>query len=312
LRWLLKEGLTSSFFAPMIKLATHARRLVPGALRKHIPRPAIPAAAAWPTRRHQRQVLLLAGCVQPALLPNINRATARVLDACGIETLIADGAGCCGALRDHLSDHAGGLGDARRNIDAWWPLVTAGTVDAIIMNASACGLAVKHYGDALAGDSAYSEKAARVSALARDLSELLPVIAPSLKGKLRTPIGRIAFHAPCTLQHGQGLRGGVEAHLAALGFDMQPAARESHLCCGSAGTYSVLQPILARELRDRKLANLAATHPQTIASANVGCIQHMQSGTELPVRHWVELLDEALQEPGLTGGLIRSSDVGVD
>jgi len=312
LRWLLKEGLTSSFFAPMIKLATHARRLVPGALRKHIPRPAIPAAAAWPTRRHQRQVLLLAGCVQPALLPNINAATARVLDACGIETLIADGAGCCGALRDHLSDHAGGLGDARRNIDAWWPLVAAGTVDAIVMNASACGLAVKHYGDALAGDSAYSEKAARVSALARDLSELLPVIAPSLKGKLRTPIGRIVFHAPCTLQHGQGLRGGVEAHLAALGFDMQPAARESHLCCGSAGTYSVLQPILARELRDRKLANLAATHPQTIASANVGCIQHMQSGTELPVRHWVELLDEALQEPGLTGGLIRSSDVGVD
>jgi len=312
LRWLLKEGLTSSFFAPMIKLATHARRLVPGALRKHIPRPAIPAAAAWPTRRHQRQVLLLAGCVQPALLPNINRATARVLDACGIETLIADGAGCCGALRDHLSDHAGGLGDARRNIDAWWPLVAAGTVDAIIMNASACGLAVKHYGDALAGDSAYSEKAARVSALARDLSELLPVIAPSLKGKLRTPIGRIVFHAPCTLQHGQGLRGGVEAHLAALGFDMQPAARESHLCCGSAGTYSVLQPVLARELRDRKLANLAATNPQTIASANVGCIQHMQSGTELPVRHWVELLDEALQEPGLTGGLIRSSDVGVD
>jgi len=294
LRWLLKEGLTSSFFAPMIKLATHTRRLVPGALRKHIPRPAIPAAAAWPTRRHQRQVLLLAGCVQPALLPNINRATARVLDACGIETLIADGAGCCGALRDHLSDHAGGLGDARRNIDAWWPLVTAGTVDAIIMNASACGLAVKHYGDALAGDSAYSEKAARVSALARDLSELLPVIAPSLKGKLRTPIGRIAFHAPCTLQHGQGLRGGVEAHLAALGFDMQPAARESHLCCGSAGTYSVLQPILARELRDRKLASLAATNPQTIASANVGCIQHLQSGTELPVRHWVELLDEAL------------------
>jgi glycolate oxidase iron-sulfur subunit len=311
-RWLLKEGLTSSFFAPMVKLATHARRLVPGALRKYIPRPAIRAAAAWPTRRHQRQVLLLAGCVQPALLPNINRATARVLDACGIETLIADGAGCCGALRDHLSDHAGGLGDARRNIDAWWPLVAAGSVDAIVMNASACGLAVKHYGDALAGDSAYSEKAARVSALARDLSELLPVIAPSLKGKLRTPIGRIAFHAPCTLQHGQGLRGGVEAHLAALGFDMQPAARESHLCCGSAGTYSVLQPILARELRDRKLANLAATNPQTIASANVGCIQHMQSGTELPVRHWVELLDEALQEPGLTEGLIRSSDVGVD
>ncbi len=295
-RWLLKEGLTSSLFAPMVRIAMRARRLVPGALRKFIPRSS-PRAAAWPTGRHERKVLLLAGCVQPALLPNINGATARVLDACGIETLIAEGAGCCGALRDHLSDHEGGLRDARRNIDAWWPSVAAGTVDAIVMNASACGLAVKHYGDALKGDSAYGEKAARISALTQDLSELLPTIALSLKGKLRIPLGRITFHAPCTLQHGQNLRGGVEAQLSALGFDVQPASREGHLCCGSAGTYSVLQPKLARELRDRKLANLAATNPRAIASANVGCIQHLQSGTELPVRHWVELLDEALREP---------------
>jgi glycolate oxidase iron-sulfur subunit len=293
-RWLLKEGLTSSLFAPMVKVAMRARRLVPGALRKYVPRSASARAAAWPTGRHERKVLLLAGCVQPALLPNINGATARVLDACGIETLTADGAGCCGALRDHLNDHEGGLRDARRNIDAWWPLVAAGTVDAIVMNASACGLAVKHYGEALKGDSAYGKKAVRISALTRDLSELLPEIALSLKGRLRTPIGRIAFHAPCTLQHGQNLRGGVEAQLAALGFDVQPAMREGHLCCGSAGTYSVLQPKLARELRDRKVASLAATNPRTIASANVGCIQHLQSGTELPVRHWVELLDEAL------------------
>jgi glycolate oxidase iron-sulfur subunit len=296
-RWLLKEGLTSSLFAPMVKVATHARRLVPGALRKYVPRSVSPRAAASPTRSHERKVLLLAGCVQPALLPNINGATVRVLDACGIETLIAEGAGCCGALRDHLNDHEGGLRDARRNIDAWWPLVAAGTVDAIVMNASACGLAVKHYGDALEGDSAYAKKAARISALTRDLSELLPDIALSLKGKLRrTPVGRITFHAPCTLQHGQGLRGGVEAQLAALGFDVQPSSREHHLCCGSAGTYSVLQPKLARELRDRKLASLTATNPRAIASANVGCIQHLQSGTELPVRHWVELLDEALAE----------------
>jgi len=293
-RWLLKEGLTSPLFAPLIRVAMHARRLVPGALRKYVPRPALPGAAAWPTARHERKVLLLAGCVQPALLPNINAATARVLDACGIETLIADGAGCCGALRDHLSDHEGGLRDARRNIDAWWPLVAAGTVDAIVMNASACGLAVKRYGDALERDSAYAIKAARISALTRDLSEMLPDITLSLKDKLRIPVGRITFHAPCTLQHGQNLRGGVEAQLAALGFDVQPAIRDGHLCCGSAGTYSVLQPDLARELRDRKLANLAATNPRVIASANVGCIQHLQSGTLLPVRHWVELLDEAL------------------
>ena len=294
-RWLLREGLTSPLFAPLVKVATHARRLVPEALRKHVPQPARPRAAARPTGRHERKVLLLAGCVQPALLPNINGATTRVLDACGIETLVAGGAGCCGALRDHLNDHDGGLRDARRNIDAWWPLIAAGTVDAIVVNASACALAVKHYGDALEGDSAYAKKAARISALTRDLSELLPDIALSLKGKLRrTPVGRITFHAPCTLQHGQGLRGGVEAQLAALGFDVQPSSREHHLCCGSAGTYSVLQPKLARELRDRKLAGLTATNPRAIASANVGCIQHLQSGTELPVRHWVELLDEAL------------------
>ena len=296
-RWLLKEGLTSPLFGPMVRIAAHVRSVVPQALRKHLPRKARPRAADRPAGGHDRKVLLLAGCVQPALLPNINGATARVLDACGIETLIADGAGCCGALRDHLSDREGGLRDARRNIDAWWPSVAAGTVDAIVMNAPACGLAVKHYGVALEGDPAYAKKAARISALTQDLSEMLPGIVPSLKGKLRIPVGRIAFHAPCTLQHGQHLRGSVEAHLAELGFKVQPAIREGNLCCGSAGTYSVLQPELARELRDRKLANLTATDPRTIASANVGCIQHLQSGTPLPVRHWVELLDEALGGP---------------
>jgi glycolate oxidase iron-sulfur subunit len=294
-RWLLKEGLTSPLFAPAVRIASRARRLVPRTLRKYVPQTERSGPAAWPVGRHERKVLLLAGCVQPAMLPNINGATARVLDACGIESLIADGAGCCGALRDHLSDHEGGLRDARRNIDAWWPLIDAGTVEAIVMNASACGLAVKHYGEALAHNSAYAKKAARISALTRDFSELLPDIAPLLKGKLRIPAGRVAFHAPCTLQHGQNLRGGVEAQLAALGFDVLPAAREGHLCCGSAGTYSVLQPRLARELRDRKLANLVLSNPCTIASANVGCIQHLQSGTGLPVRHWIELLDEALR-----------------
>jgi glycolate oxidase iron-sulfur subunit len=293
-RWSLKEGLTSPLFAPMVRIAMRVRRLVPAALRKYVPKSAS-RGGAWPAGRHERKVLLLAGCVQPALLPNINGATARVLDACGIESLFAEGAGCCGALRDHLSDHEGGLRDARRNIDAWWPLIDSGTVEAIVMNASACGLAVKHYGEALQRDSAYAGKAARVSALTRDLSELLSDIVPSLEGKLRIPAGRVAFHPPCTLQHGQHLRGGVEAQLTALGFDVSPAAGEGHLCCGSAGTYSVLQPHLARVLRDRKLANLASSAPRTIASANVGCIQHLQSGTELPVRHWIELLDEALR-----------------
>jgi glycolate oxidase iron-sulfur subunit len=219
-----------------------------------------------------------------------------VLDAGGIQTLVAAGAGCCGALRDHLSDHKGGLADARRNIDAWWPLVAAGTVEAIIMNASACGLAVKQYGESLSRDPAYADRAARISALARDLSELLPELVPLLEHRLRPGgAGRLAFHAPCTLQHGQGLRGGVEAQLALLGFDVRTAASEGHLCCGSAGTYSVLQPALASQLRDRKLANLAASNPQFILSANIGCIQHLQSGTDIPVRHWVEVLDEALR-----------------
>jgi glycolate oxidase iron-sulfur subunit len=295
-RWLLKEGLTSALFAPMFKAARFARKLAPGALRKYIPTSSSPHAAAWPTGHHDRKVLLLAGCVQPTMLPNINSATARVLDAGGIQTLVAAGAGCCGALREHLTDHEGGLTDARRNIDAWWPLVAAGTVEAIIINASACGLAVKQYGEALNADPAYRDKAARISAVTRDLSELLPELVPVLKDRLRAgAAGRLTFHAPCTLQHGQRLRGGVDAQLAILGFEVRVASSEAHLCCGSAGTYSVLQPAIARQLRDRKIVNLAASRPHYIISANVGCIQHLQSGTNIPVRHWVEVLDDALQ-----------------
>jgi glycolate oxidase iron-sulfur subunit len=301
-RWLLREGLTSRVYAPLLALARRVRLLLPRVLRKFVPPSSASGVAAWPSGRHARKVLLLAGCVQPAMLPNINGATARVLDAAGIETLIADGAGCCGALREHLSDHAGGLADARRNIDAWWPLVEAGTVESIVMNASACGLAVKQYGEALRHDLEYRDKAARISALARDLSELLPEVLPALK--LRRPAaapGGLVFHAPCTLQHGQGLRGGVEAQLAELGFEVRAAPRDAHLCCGSAGTYSVLQPKLARELRDRKLASLLASRPACIVSANVGCIAHLQSGTEIPVRHWVEVVDAALAQEGARG-----------
>jgi len=302
LRWLLKEGLTSALFAPLLKVAQRMRRLLPAAIRQKVPKAAGPRAAVWPTRRHERKVLLLAGCVQPAMMPNVNSATARVLDAAGIETLIADGAGCCGALRDHLSDHAGGLENARKNIDAWWPLVESGTVEAIVMNASACGLAVKQYGEALRLDGRYAQKAARVSELAHDLSELLPDLVPLLNGKLAAAgTGTLAFHAPCTLQHGQRLRGTVETHLGALGFVVTPALRDSHLCCGSAGTYSVLQPVLANQLRTRKLEALSASKPSCIVSANVGCIQHLQAGTPLPVRHWIEIVDAALLPRGDPG-----------
>ena len=295
LRTALKEGLTSPLFGPAMKLGQLVRPLLPAALKNKVPAPAGSRAKRWPTQTHPRKVLMLMGCVQPAMMPNINSATARVLDAAGIQTLVADGAGCCGAIRTHLGDHAGGLADMRRNIDAWWPLVAANEVEAIVMNASGCGVTVKEYGHALAHDADYAQKSRRISELTRDLSELLPELADKLKPKLGAlTTKRLAFHPPCTLQHGQQLRGGVETHLAALGFDVKLAASESHLCCGSAGTYSVLQAALAYQLRDRKLANLAPLGAELIVSANIGCIQHLQTGTTTPVRHWVEVLDEAL------------------
>ncbi len=294
-RWLLKEGLTSPLFAPAMKLGRLLRPLLPATLRDKVPAGAPPQAHRWPTREHPRKVLMLMGCVQPAMMPNINSATARVLDAAGIQTLVADEAGCCGAIRTHLNDIEGGLADMRRNVDAWWPLVSAGKVEAIVMNASGCGAQVKDYGHALAHDPAYAERARRIAALTRDLSELLPDLVPRLKPRLRNRgPKKLAFHPPCTLQHGQQLRGGVEANLAALGFEVQLAQCESHLCCGSAGTYSVLQPELSKRLRDRKLSNLEPLGAEAIVSANIGCIQHLGSGTATPVRHWVEVLDEAL------------------
>jgi glycolate oxidase iron-sulfur subunit len=311
LRWTLKEGLTSPVFAPAMKAGRALRALLPSPLKAKVPAASPPGSHRWPTREHPRKVLLLMGCVQPAMLPNINSATARVLDAAGIQTLVADGAGCCGAIRLHLNDREGALEHMRRNIDAWWPMVHGGAVEAIVMNASGCGVAVKEYGHSLVHDPRYAAKATRVADLTRDLSELLPDIVAALGARLalpgsaqgrgegasrslQRPMGRIAFHPPCTLQHGQRLRGGVESALASLGFEVSVASNEAHLCCGSAGTYSVLQPELACALRDRKLGHLGELAPETIVSANIGCIQHLQSGTATPVRHWVEVLDDAL------------------
>jgi len=297
-RWLLKEGLPSPLFAPAMKLGQAVRGLLPAALKAKVPAPQ--DAGAWPTRIHARRVLMLAGCVQPAMAPNINAATARVLDAAGIQALVASAAGCCGAVKFHLNDHDGGLAQMRANIDAWWHYVEGGEgkgIEAIVMNASGCGVTVRDYGHLLRHDPAYAARAARISALTRDLSELLPDLVDALRGKVRAPSGTVAFHPPCTLQHGQKLRGGVEQHLGALGFDVRVAMNEAHLCCGSAGTYSVLNPGLAYPLRDRKLEHLAAlgdNGPAVIASANIGCITHLQSGTGTPVRHWVELLDAAM------------------
>ncbi len=292
LRWALKEGLTSPLFAPAMKLGQALRPLLPQALKDKVP--ARQDAGRWPARGHARKVLMLAGCVQPAMMPNINAATARVLDAAGIQVLVAVQAGCCGAVKFHLNDQAGGKAQMRANIDAWWPHVESGEVEAIVMNASGCGVTVKEYGHLLRHEPGYADKAGRISELTRDLSELLPDLVAALRGKVTPTAGLLAFHPPCTLQHGQQLRGGVEAHLTQLGFTVRVAMNESHLCCGSAGTYSVLHPEIGHELRDRKLGHLNELQPQAIISANIGCITHLQSGTATPVRHWVELLDAAL------------------
>ncbi|WP_430420574.1 glycolate oxidase subunit GlcF [Methylibium petroleiphilum] len=295
-RWVLKEGLTSPLVGPAVRLGQMLRPALPGVLKKKLPRRTGARASDWPRTENARKVMLLQGCVQPAMLPNINAATARVLDAAGIQTLVAAEAGCCGALRTHLSDAEGGLADMRRNIDAWWPAVESGAVECILVNASGCGAVVKEYGEALAHEPAYAERAARISALARDLSELLPDLLPALRARMPPQVAerRVAVHTPCTLQHAQRLRGGVEAALAALGFDVTVPAGDGHLCCGSAGAYSVLQPGIATTLRDRKLSSLNTHEPDVIVSANVGCILHLQSGTAVPVQHWVEMVDQAL------------------
>ncbi|MBY0411370.1 MAG: glycolate oxidase subunit GlcF [Burkholderiaceae bacterium] len=300
LRWALKEGLPSPLFAPAMKAGQMVRGLLPAALKAKVPAPQ--NAGAWPSRQHARKVLMLAGCVQPAMMPNINTATARVLDAVGVQAVIAPKAGCCGAVKFHLNDHEGGKAEMRANIDAWWPLVEQG-VEAIVMNASGCGVTVKEYGHILQHDPQYAARAQRISGLTRDLSELLPAMLPELAtklaGRVQQPDTLYAYHPPCTLQHGQKLRGEVESHLNQLGFKLRVARNEPHLCCGSAGTYSVLNPELSYQLRDRKLGVLAEAFgkqpPDMILSANIGCITHLQSGTGTPVRHWVEVLDEALR-----------------
>jgi glycolate oxidase iron-sulfur subunit len=289
-RTALKEILPrKSVFNPAMKMGQLVRPLLPGVLKNKVPQ-ARPAGV-WPSRSHARKMLLLDGCVQPAMSPNINAATARVLDTLEVQLIIAPKAGCCGAIRHHLNDQDGALDDMRRNIDAWWPYVEAGA-EAIVMTASGCGVTVKEYGHLLAHDPAYAARAARISELTKDLSEIMPAFEQQLVAKVKVK-KRVAYHPPCTLQHGQQIRGKVEGVLRAVGIDVTLCA-DSHLCCGSAGTYSVLQPELSYQLRDNKLKNLEATQADEIVSANIGCLTHLQSGTDTPVRHWIELIDQAL------------------
>jgi glycolate oxidase iron-sulfur subunit len=292
----LRRGLLSrSMFGAALTIGRFARPFLPRALAESIP--AAHAAGTWPARRHARTVVIALGCVQPSLAPNIDAATARVLDRAGISAIAVEGGRCCGALSYHLSEHEEARALARRNIDAWWPHVERGT-EAIVVTASGCGVMVRDYGQVFAGDAVYAGKAERIAALARDPVELVaqewPALLPQIErsGTKRT----LAFHPPCSLQHGMQIRGAVEALLRDVGHSLVPVA-DAHLCCGSAGTYSILQPELASRLKTNKLQALEALKPDVIATANIGCMTHLQSGTDVPIRHWIELVDNAIAEP---------------
>ena len=279
---------------PLVKLSQLARPLLPGPLRKNVPE--YQSAGAWPAPRHGRKMLVLAGCVQPSLAPNINAAAARVLDRLGISLIVAPQAGCCGALSYHLNAQDEALDFMRRNIDAWLPHIEAG-VEAIVMTASGCGVTVREYGHYLRHDPVYAEKAKRISDLTRDVSEVVLAetdkLAALIQAAAKKTEGKVAVHTPCTLQHGQKLNGLLEKILAAAGLELTVSS-DRHLCCGSAGTYSILQKELSGQLLKNKVAALETGSPAQIVTANIGCLMHLKSGSGLPVSHWVELIDRLL------------------
>jgi glycolate oxidase iron-sulfur subunit len=292
---LLRQGLRAlapnpNLFKTLLQIGATFRPLLPRGIEAKLPH-GLPAAGERPAPRHARRVLMLEGCVQPGLSPNTNAATARVLDRLGISVIPVPDAGCCGALDYHLDAQASGLDRARHNIDVWWPHLENGA-EAIVQTASGCGAFIKDYGHLLERDPVYAAKAQRVSELALDLVQVLA--DEPLERVCTATDQRIAFHCPCTLQHAQKLGGAVEAVLTRLGFNLT-AVPDSHLCCGSAGTYSITQPVLARQLCDNKLNALESGHPEVIATANIGCQSHLNSAGRTPVRHWIELVDQVLR-----------------
>ena len=292
---LLRQGLRAvvprpALFKTLTQTGLALRPLLPAALKAKLPREIRPAKPR-PAQQHTRRVLMLEGCVQPGLSPNTNAATARVLDRLGISVTPIREAGCCGAVDYHLNAQEAGLQRARQNIDAWWPAIEAG-IEAIVQTASGCGAFVKDYGHLLASDPVYASKAARVSALAKDLVEVLQ--SEALEQLQVRAEQRLAFHCPCTLQHAQKLGGAVEGVLTRLGFGLT-AVPDSHLCCGSAGTYSLTQPALSRQLRDNKLNALESGKPDAIVTANVGCQTHLDGAGRTQVRHWIEIVEEAME-----------------
>ena len=302
-------------FAAVYAVARLVRGILPKEIRTKIPAksPAAPTARRpWPPARHARKMLLLEGCVQPTLAPETNLAAAGVLDRLGISLVRVRAAGCCGAVAHHLSAHDEAVGQVKHNIEALWPHIEAGA-EAIIMTASACTAMLTDYGHLLREDVAYAKKAQRVSELAKDVSEVLATNADTLSAALAASgeitrdgqrnaqplpkVLKVAFQAPCTLQHALKIRGVVESLLTQAGYSLTPVP-DSHLCCGSAGTYSILQPELSARLLEGKLAALEQGQPDLIATANIGCQTHLRSATALPVRHWIELVEASLYREG--------------
>ncbi len=297
-KWMRKGILSllpySKRVTPLVKLGQAVRPLLPGVLASSVPmKQAVPQL---PATQHERHMLVLDGCVQPSMAPATNASAARVLDALGITLQGAEQSGCCGAVHYHLNEQDEARNFIRRNIDAWWPSIEAGC-EAIIVTASGCGVMVKDYGHVLADDTAYAAKAQRVSELAKDIVEVvLDELGQQDLSRFKAAaaaVGKIAFHAPCTLQHGQKLPQVTEILLARLGFNLTPVA-DGHTCCGSAGTYSLFQPVLSKQLKDNKVKNLLAGQPDIIATANIGCQLQIQSGSGQPVVHWIELVDRVV------------------
>lgn len=307
----LRAFIPSPAFGPMLKLGRWVRPFLPHTVAKHIPASPTTSAGVWPkvdaAVAFTGRVLMPQGCVQPHLRPHVDTATARVLAAMGLLPVAVRGAACCGALKGHLGDVDGAKAQARRNIDAWWLLIhsdaAALPVQAIVVNASGCGAWSKDYAELLTDDAAYADKAKAVSALIRDPAQLLAEHLPALQQRLQDlpkPLARMAFQPPCSFSHALKLSaankpGPVENGLRALGFGLHLPTSDSHQCCGAGGAYSLLQPELSAPLKAAKVDALMATQPDVIVSANIGCITHLQSDVPVPVKHWIEVLDEALQ-----------------
>lgn len=294
-RSVLRRFINSPVLEPAVKVGRALRPVLPERVRGKLQAPADPGALPVDTEGLDTQVLLLQSCVQPAFAPNIDAATQRVLAAIGVGVKTVSESGCCGAVNFHLNAQEAARRQMRANIDAWLPELESGRIKAIVMNASGCGAMVREYAHHLRHDPAYAEKAAKVVEHVVDIVEIVAPHTETLRKRIQSLPERPVFHPPCTLQHWQALRPLTEKTLSELGFDLQPF-EESHLCCGAAGTYSMTQPEMSRQLRERKLECMSAAKPDAIVSSNMGCLLHLQEGTEVPASHWIEVVDSALSK----------------